>query len=298
MTATNRELADFLRRARAAVDPERAGLPADGRVRRVPGMRREEVAFLAGVSTDYYTRLEQGRRIVPSASVLDAISRALDLDAAGRAHLDHLIGPGRVRTRRTPTVQRVRPGLRQLLDALEGQPALILGRRTDVLAANRMARALFADFDAMPPRERNYARWVLLSDQAREVFVDWEVQARAAVESLRLEAGRDPDDRASRELVAELSERSVEFRTWWEQHRVYQRTFGSKRLRHPVVGELTVDYESLTMPRDTDQTMFVYSAEPGSASQGALRVLASWVAPAGRALTDATDGSPTRRSRG
>ena len=288
---TNRELADFLRRARAAAPADRAGLPADARVRRVPGLRREEVAFLAGVSTDYYTRLEQGRRITPSTGVLDAISRALGLDDAGRAHLTHLVGPGGSRPRTTPVVQRVRPGVHQLLESLDDQPALVLGRRTDVLATNRMARALFADFDAMLPRERNYARWVLLADGARELFVDWDVQARAAVESLRLDVGRDPEDRSSRALVAELSASSPEFRTWWEEHRVHQRTYGSKRLRHPVVGELTVGYESLLLPGDTDQTLFVYTAERGTASAQALGVLASWVAPPGRVL-DGAPGAP------
>ncbi|GAB2331417.1 hypothetical protein STREPTOSP366_65660 [Streptomyces variabilis] len=145
MAETNRELADFLRRARAQVDPSRAGLLPDSRVRRVPGLRREEVALLAGVSTDYYTRLEQGRRITPSPAVVEALGRALDLDEAGRAHLQDLLGltaPSARGSRRPPAVQRLRPGLHQLIDALDGEPALVLGRRTDILAANRMARAL------------------------------------------------------------------------------------------------------------------------------------------------------------
>ncbi|MCO5999350.1 helix-turn-helix transcriptional regulator [Actinoallomurus rhizosphaericola] len=279
MADRNRELADFLRRARAQVDPSRAGLPPDGRVRRVPGLRREEVALLAGVSTDYYARLEQGRPINPSPAVVEALGRALDLDAAGKAHLHDLIGvttaPASVR-RRPVGVQRVRPGLCQLIDALDGEPALILGRRTDVLAANRMARALFADFDRMPRRERNYARWMFLDDHARALFVDWEDQARAAVESLRLEVGRDPHDQVTTALVEELREHSPEFDQWWEQHRVHQRTHGSKRLRHPLVGDLTVEYETLTLPGDPDTTLFIYSAEPDSESQKNLNLLASW----------------------
>lgn len=282
MAETNRELADFLRRVRAAVDPATAGLPADGRVRRVAGLRREEVALLAGVSTDYYTRLEQGRNITPSTGVVDAIARALDLDNAGRIHLGDLIGTATAsRGRRVPTVQRVRPGLHQFLDALDAHPALILGRRGDVLASNRMARALFTDFDRLRPAERNYAKWILLSDDARELFVDWETQARAAVESLRLDVGTDPGDRAAVQLVSELSERSPEFRQWWSEHRVYQRTFGAKRLRHPVVGELTVQFESLVMPGDPDQTLFVYTTEAGTGSRQALDLLASWAAPVG-----------------
>ncbi|RJK95947.1 helix-turn-helix domain-containing protein [Vallicoccus soli] len=281
MDGTRRELADFLRRARAGVDPARAGLPADGRVRRVPGLRREEVALLAGVSTDYYTRLEQGRPVRPSTGVVDAVARALDLDAAGRAHLADLLGEGTTtRPTRAPEVQRVRPGLHQLLDALEGQPAMVLGRRTDVLAANRVARALLVDWDRMPARQRNYARWVLLSDEARALFADWDVQARAVVETLRLDTGRDPGDRAARDLVAELAAGSPEFRTWWQEHRVYQRTSGSKRFRHPVVGDLVLGYETLTLPGDPDQTLFVYTAEPGSASVQGLRTLASWGLPA------------------
>ena len=274
----NRELADFLKRARGAVDPARAGLPADGRIRRVPGLRREEVALLAGVSTDYYTRLEQGRRITPSTAVLDAIARALDLGDTGRAHLGHLVGASPTRRRSSRPVQRVRPGLYQLLDSLDGTPAMILGRRTDVLATNRAARVLFADFDAMPPHERNYARWMFTSDQARNLFVDWPVQARMAVENLRLDFGGDPDDPAVIELVDELSSASSEFQTWWSEHRVFQRTYGTKRLRHPVIGELSVDYETFTMPGDPDQTLFVYLAEVGTPSRDALNLLLSWSA--------------------
>ena len=276
MTTANRELADFLRRARAAVDPARAGLPADGRVRRVPGLRREEVALLAGVSTDYYTRLEQGRRITPSDGVLDAVARALDLGAAGRAHLGHLVGAPSSRSVRPAPVQRARPGLRQLMDSLDGQPALLLGRRTDVLAGNRMAHALLTDFGRLPVRQRNYARWMFGADEARALFLDWDVQARAVVENLRLDVGTDPGDRAAAELVAELSAASPEFRRWWAEHRVHQRTHGSKRLRHAIVGELTVDYETLTLPGDPGQTLFVYSAPAGTAAREVLDLLASW----------------------
>ncbi|MEU3305141.1 helix-turn-helix transcriptional regulator [Streptomyces sp. NPDC006678] len=277
MASPNRELADFLKRARAQCDPARAGLPPDGRVRRVPGLRREEVARLAGVSADYYARLEQGRRITPSPAVVEAIGHALGLDAASQAHLNDLIGtttaPAR---RRTPSVQRLRPGLHQLLECLDGSPALILGRRTDVLGANRMAKALFTDFDAMPPGERNYARWLFLDQDARALFIDWEIQARAAVENLRLDAGRDSGDQATQELIAELRERSDDFDHWWQQHRVHQRTHGSKRLLHPLVGQLTVEYETLTLPGDSETALFLYTTEAASASRQALDLLASW----------------------
>jgi transcriptional regulator with XRE-family HTH domain len=293
VTGANRELADFLRRARSQSDPTRAGLPPDGRVRRVPGLRREEVALLAGVSTDYYARLEQGRRITPSPAVVEAIGRALGLDAAGRAHLEDLIGTRPAPARRAARgVQRVRPGLYQLLDALDGEPALILGRRTDVLAANRMAAALFTDFDRLPPKQRNYARWMFLDEAARSLFVDWHDQARAAVESLRFEVGRDPDDRSTIELVAELREHSREFDQWWEQHRVHQRTHGSKRLRHPLVGDLTVEYETLALPGDPDTTIYVYTTEIDSPSRRAMDLLASWIASAGPAGEGLHHGSP------
>jgi hypothetical protein len=170
----------------------------------------------------------------------------------------------------------VRPGLYQLLDALDGEPVLVLGRRTDVLAANRMARALFTDFDALRPADRNYARWMFLDESARSLFVDWETQARAAVESLRLESGADPHDQATTELVADLRAKSPDFARWWDEHRVYQRTYGTKQLRHPIVGDLTVAYETLTPPGDQDTTLYVYTAEPDSPSKRALDLLASW----------------------
>lgn len=276
MADVNRELADFLRHARSAVDPQRAGLPADGRVRRVPGLRREEVALLAGVSTDYYTRLEQGRRITPSEGVLDAIARALDLDATGRAHLSHLVGAPAKKRRAPATVQRVRPGLYQLLDALDGVPAMILGLHTDVLASNRLARVLLADFDQMRPRERNYARWMFLSPDARELFEDWDEQGRAVVENLRLEVGNHPDDPLTTALVDELSTASDDFGKWWNEHRVYQRTHGTKRLRHPIVGRMSVDYETFMMPGDPDQTLFVFTTEAGTPSREAMDLLISW----------------------
>jgi transcriptional regulator with XRE-family HTH domain len=277
VSAVNRELADFLRRRRAQCDPARAGLPADQRIRRVPGLRREEVALLAGVSTDYYTRLEQGRRILPSPGVLDAIARALDLDAAGRAHLENLVGRPASSRQRAPGVQRVRPGLHQFLEALADHPAFILGRRTDVLATNRMADALLIGLDGYPPKDRNYARWMFLCDGARELFSDWDVQARAVVENLRLDIGDYPHDPLGQALVEELSARSTRFRAWWAEHRVYQRTHGSKRLNHPVAGALTIDYETFSMPGDPDQTLFVYTTEAGTASRQAMDLLAGWV---------------------
>jgi transcriptional regulator with XRE-family HTH domain len=251
----------------------------------VPGLRREEVALLAGVSSDYYARLEQGRRIVPSPAVVDAIARALGLDAAGHAHLRALIGPPDAGTQhRAPSVQRARPELHLFLDALQA-PAMVLGRLTEVLASNHLARALLTDFDRMPARERNYARWMFTSGEARELLADWDVQARAVVGSLRLNIGSEPGDPAARELVAGLASRSEQFRSWWEEHGVYQRTSGTKHFRHPVVGPLTAHYETLLLPGDQDQTLFVYTTEPGTPSRQAMDLLASW------ALTPQADPS-------
>ena len=176
-------------------------------------------------------------------------------------------------------MQRVRPGLYQLLDTLDSQPALILGKRTDVLATNHLARTLFADFERMPARERNYARWMLLSDDAKNLFLDWEEHARTAVENLRLDAGNAADDPDTQKLVGELSLASPEFRLWWSEHRVFQRTFGNKRLHHPIVGELAVDYETLTLPGDPDQTLYVYTTPPDSPSREAMSLLATWTQP-------------------
>lgn len=276
MSMPHRELGEFLRRARASRDPEQTGLFPDGRIRRVPGLRREEVALLAGVSTDYYTRLEQGRKVTPSQQVVDALIRALALDQAGQAYLRSLLDAGGAPATRTrPTVQRVRPGLHQLLDSFTTQPALILGRRTDVLAANPLARALFADFGSMPAAHRNYARWMLLDGEARHLFIDWEQQARNAVEALRLESASRADDLGLRQLIGELSLESPEFRNWWSAHGVHQRTHGVKRLDHPVVGELSVHFESLSLPGDASQVLYIYTTEPGSASQATLALLAS-----------------------
>lgn len=275
MSAANKELGDFLRRARSRRDPQQAGLIPDTRVRRVPGLRREEVALLAGVSSDYYARLEQGRNIVPSPAVIDAIARALDLDAAGRSHLHSLIDrDGTGRQTRRPAGQRARSSLRQFVESLE-IPAMVLGRSAEVLAANELARALLCDFEALPARARNYARWILLDDRARDLFLDWEVQARIAVQNLRLDVGRHPGD-ASSPLVQELTAVSPEFTRWWGEHTVNQRSFGTKRFNHPVVGRVDVQYETLLLPGDYGQTLFVYSTEPDTPSREAMNLLASW----------------------
>jgi transcriptional regulator with XRE-family HTH domain len=273
------EIADFLRSRRAAISPDRAGLPEDGRPRRVPGLRRDEVARLAGVSTEYYTRLEQGRAGNPSPEVVEALASALQLDTAEREHLTDLLArPTSVR--RTPvSPQRVRPGLYLMLQTLDQVPAFILGRRTDVLATNRLAREVLTDFDALPAPRRNLARYYLLDPTARERVGDWERIAAETVAMLRLEAGRSPHDRLLADLVGELTLRCPEFTGWWNDHRVLRRTHGAKTYHHPVVGDLEFAYESFQVPGDADQTLCVYNVEPGSPTAEALQLLTSWTTP-------------------
>ncbi|SEP52714.1 helix-turn-helix domain-containing protein [Amycolatopsis saalfeldensis] len=279
MSEPNADLREFLRSRRAKVTPEEAGLPPYPGARRVPGLRREEVAQLAGVSVDYYVRLERGRNLNVSESVLDAVARALRLNELERSHLFTLAKPRRGRPRALPP-QRVRPGLRLVLDSLTEVPALVLGRRMDVLAANRLARALYTDFDALPARSRNMARLIFLDDAMRAVYADWEGAARGIVASLHLYAGRNPHDPALADLVGELSVRDQDFRHWWADHDVFERTHGVKHLHHPLVGELVLGYEAFTPADDPEQTLGISTVEPGSPSEERLRLLGSWTEPA------------------
>ncbi|WP_435113455.1 helix-turn-helix domain-containing protein [Nocardiopsis synnemataformans] len=276
------EIREFLRTRRARITPEQTGLAPHQGARRVPGLRREEVAQLAGVSVDYYIRLERGQAKGVSTSVLEAVARALRLDETERAHLFDLTQPTvtRARRKRPLAPQRVRPVLYQALEALS-VPAVVEGRRTDVLAANRLASALFIDFEARPRRERNFARFVFLDEAARTLYVDWERIAGDCVALLRLYAGRHPDDPQLTELIGELSVHSDTFRRMWADHDVLAHTSGTKRLHHPLVGELSLDYVVLAVEGDPDQTLVIYTPEPDSSSAEALRILASWTgAPA------------------
>lgn len=268
-------LADFLRAARTRLTPERAGIIDAGR-RRVAGLRREEIALLAGVSVDYYTRLEQGRSKSASPEVLDALADALHLDDAERTHLHTIARPAPARRRRSLRPQRLHEATRALLATLDDalRPAFVLGRRLDVLGHNRLAGSLVADFQSMPPGERNQARFVFLEAHARELYVDWDQVAADTAAMLRMDAGRHPDDPALAALVGELSVHSPEFRRLWARNRVYQRSTGVKRYHHPLVGDLTVGYQALTPGDDSEQTIFVYDTEAGSPSADALRLLA------------------------
>ncbi|MDX2602594.1 helix-turn-helix transcriptional regulator [Streptomyces caniscabiei] len=272
------EIREFLRTRRARITPERAGLAPHGGPRRVPGLRREEVAQLAGVSVDYYIRLERGRTQGVSEAVLTAVARALCLDETERAHLFDLAQPTattRARRKRPLAPQRVHPVLHRTLDSL-AVPAIVQGRRTDVLAANRLARALYTDFEARPHRERNFARFVFLDEAARALYADWERVAGDCLAMLRLYAGRHPDDPRLTELIGELSLHSDTFRRMWADHDVQAHTTGTKRLHHPIVGDLTLDYLVLAVEGDPEQTLTVYTTEPASPSAEALTLLAEW----------------------
>jgi transcriptional regulator with XRE-family HTH domain len=277
VTAVN-DIAEFLTSRRARVTPEQVGLPTYG-PRRVKGLRREEVASLAGVSVEYYKRLERGHGSGVSEGVLEALARALQLDDAERAHLFDLarasspIAP----KRRRPAQQRVRPVVMRMLDSISF-PAIVRNSRVDYLAANPLGRALYAPLFDSPEQPANSARFTFLDPSAHEFYVDWERTAKDLVAHLRSEAGRNPYDRGLSDLVGELSTRSQEFRTWWAAHNVRYHRSGNKRLRHPVVGELDLDYEVMDLSADDGLTVSVYSAEPGSRSQEALDLLSSWTA--------------------
>jgi transcriptional regulator with XRE-family HTH domain len=272
------DIAEFLTSRRARVTPEQAGLPSWG-PRRVKGLRREEVASLAGVSVEYYKRLERGSASGVSDSVLEALARALRLDDAERAHLFDLAraaNPVAPKPRR-PSQQRVRPAVLRILESMSA-PAIVRNSRVDYLAANDLGRALYAPLFESREQPANSARFTFLDPAAKEFYVDWERTAKDLVAHLRSEAGRNPYDRGLSDLVGELSTRSEEFGTWWAQHNVRYHRTGCKRLRHPVVGELELEYEVMDVSADDGLTIAVYSAEPGSRSAEALDLLASWTA--------------------
>jgi transcriptional regulator with XRE-family HTH domain len=274
-----RQIREFLRTRRAKISPEQAGLPVyGGDRRRVSGLRREEVALLAGISSEYYTRLERGNATGVSDSVIDGIAHALHLDDAERTHLlDLLRSAGTTRPpARRPARPRVRPTVQRVLDSMVGTPAFVLNGRQDVLAANDLERALFSPIYADPVRPPNTARFIFLDPHATELFCDWDKVANDIVALLRAEAGRDPYDRQLSDLIGELSTRSNEFRGRWAAHNVRIHTSGIKRLHHPVVGDLELAFESFPLAADPSQSLLTYTAEPGSPSQHALRLLASW----------------------
>jgi transcriptional regulator with XRE-family HTH domain len=282
------EVREFLSSRRARITPEQAGLPAYGGNRRVEGLRREEVAMLAGVSVDYYVRMERGNLSGASESVLDALAHALQLDEAEREHLFTLArtaGTSPRRRRTTPT--SLRPAVQQVLDAITDAPAWVRNGRHDIMAMNRLARALYAPVLADPRRPANTTRFIYLDPAAPEFFVDWERVAADAAAMLRLEAGRNPNDPALITLVGELSTRSEIFRQRWASHDVQYHRSGRKRLRHPVVGQLDLNFESMELPSEPGLFLNVYTATPDSPSADALKMLASWAA-----TQEIADGTP------
>ncbi|WP_377267788.1 helix-turn-helix transcriptional regulator [Peterkaempfera sp. SMS 1(5)a] len=283
------EVREFLISRRARITPERAGLPT-GSKRRVPGLRRSEVAALADVSVEYYAKLERGNLAGASPQVLEAVARALQLDDAERAHLLHLAQAADgsdtlARPRRRGKPWTAHPSLQWTLDAVTAGPAFVRNGRMDLLAANQLARAFYADAYASGPQP-NLARFQFLDPVSHRFYPDWDLAADIAVAILRTEAGRDPHDKDLHDLVGELSTRSDEFRTRWGAHNVRHHGTGTKRFHHPVVGELTLAYEGLQMAAAPGLVLTIYTAEPGSPSEEGLRLLASWAATQESAATD------------
>lgn len=280
------EVREFLISRRAKVTPEQAGLPAAGR-RRVPGLRRGEVAALAGVSIEYYSKLERGALSGVSPGILDAIARALRLDPAERAHLFHLAqaadGTGALlRPRRTSTKRwAARPSLQWTLEAITAAPAIVGNSRNDLLAANHLGRALYSDVYGGSGTQPNFARFTFLDSAARRFYPDWDLAADTAVAILRTAAGRDPHDKELHDLVGELSTRSDEFRRRWGAHDVRIHGAGVKSFHHHVVGDLTLAYESVDLQAEPGLSLTIYAAEPGSPTEQALTLLASWAATSG-----------------
>ncbi|WP_399896078.1 helix-turn-helix transcriptional regulator [Streptomyces sp. BBFR51] len=279
--ASNAPLGEFLRSRRLASDPSLAPLPTKG-VRRVPGLRREEIAQLAGVSPDYYARLEQGRQATPSDTVLASLAVALNLDAAERVHLFNL-AHFPVTGRGGPAARSARPGLIHLMEAVGDSPAVLHGRGTDVLALNEAARAVIADFYAKPAGERNVARWFFLDESSRR-FDDWDAVAGDVIGLLRLDVGRYPDDPRLRALVDDMRTRSPLFAAFWEEQRVAVDVPVRKVIRHPTAGALTFDVVGVSPPSEADQTLFVFTMKSGSSTEKAVaRLMTEW--RSGGALT-------------
>jgi transcriptional regulator with XRE-family HTH domain len=274
------EVRDFLVTRRGKVTPEQAGLAAHGGIRRVSGLRRGEVAQRAGVSVEYYTQLERGNIRGASDSVLDALARALQLDEAERAHLFDLARAATsssTTVRRKPAAQRIRPVVQQILDS-QLCPAWVSNGHCDIVATNRLGRALNSPLFDSPAGPANHARFRFLDPRAADYYRDWDTTGRDTVAALRTAAGNNPYDKALSDLIGELATRSEEFRTRWATHDVRLHRTGIKRLHHPIAGDLDLAYEALELPSDPGLALLVFTAEPSSPSQQALDLLASWAA--------------------
>jgi len=290
------QIREFLSTRRARITPEQAGLPVyGGDRRRVPGLRRSEVASLAGISPEYMTKLERGNATGVSESVIEGLAHALQLDQAERAHLEDLLRiAGSTRPpRRRPASQRVRPTVQRILDSMTGAPAFALNGRLDVLAANDLGVALYSPVFADAAGPANTARFVFLDPHATEFFRDYDRAANDTVALLRAEAGRNPYDRDLSDLIGQLSTRSDEFRRRWATHNVRIHTSGVKLLHYPVVGDLDLPFESFPLPADPSQSLLIYTAERSSPTEDALHLLASWAATAAHTARDAKHGMAT-----
>ncbi len=288
------QLGEFLRARRSRLSPSDLGLPSADDRRRVPGLRREEVALLAGVSASYYARLEQGTSFHASAEVLDALARALELDEGERRHLHDLADRRRLGRPDRPTAERVAPALAQLLLALDGVPALVLGRRLDILAWNPLGHALIADHLDVgrvdrPAERPNSAVLAFLDPRARTLYADWSGKARAVVSQLRLVAGRHPDDALFAALIGELTIRSPEFALLWADHAVGSCDGSTYTLDHPLVGSITVNQQTL-QPSGADQSLVTFTVDADTASEAALRLLRHRTPPS---MVPSTAGSRT-----
>ncbi|MBX7435203.1 helix-turn-helix transcriptional regulator [Mycobacterium sp. Y57] len=286
------EIREFLTSRRARITPEQAGLPIVGGHRQVNGLRREEVALLTGVSVDYYIRLERGNLAGASDSVLDALARALQLDDAEREHLFDLAridNAARLPKRATTSRSRIKPVVAQVLDAITDAAADIRNQRGDIIAANKLGTALYDEIHAETIQPPNVARYTFLNPKARDFFNDWDRAATDVVAVLRATAGRNPYDKALSDLVGELSTRSEEFRIRWAAHNVRRHTSGSKRMHHHIVGDIELNYQSFDLPDAPGLRLNVFTAQPDTPHQHALRFLASWAdttpAPAQHAPT-------------
>ncbi|KJL48404.1 hypothetical protein RS84_01163 [Microbacterium hydrocarbonoxydans] len=289
--STDAEISEFLTSRRGRLTPEDVGLPDFGGRRRVPGLRREEVALVAGMSAEYYKRLERGNAAGVSEAVIDGVSRALQLDEAEHAHLHDLIRAANAgahpRPRRHPARKtQLTPDMRQTIDAMSTVPVYVQNGRLDAVATNALGRALFSELLESAPAPANAARFMFLDTRAQKFYREWDAQARQIVAVLRAEAGRSPFDRALSDLVGELSTRSELFRRLWGAHDVREHRTGLKALHHPLVGDLDLTYQAMDLASDRGLQMVVFSAAPGSATHERLQLLANLTGTA----VDATAG--------
>jgi transcriptional regulator with XRE-family HTH domain len=296
------DIREFLTTRRARLTPDQAGLPQFGGRRRVPGLRREEVALLAGMSTEYYVRLERGNATGVSESILDGISRALRLDAAEQSHLRDLVrtaneGANTRRQRKSSRQQQIHAGVQQTIDAMTTVPVIVQNGRLEIVAANKLGRALFAPIMETLDGSGNFARYVFLHPRACDFYRDWSDATEQIVALLRSEAGRAPYDRALTDLIGELSTRSDVFRRLWAAHDVRIHDTGTKRVHHPIVGDLDLTFEALDVTSTRGLQLIAFTAQPGTPSHDGLQLLANWAMTSDEAKASLPDHLPAAEAR-